>query len=814
LVTGATVDTSAARLATTEQNGDLDDDLLSGPPWRRHPLDLVRLAVASVVLAVAVVLTWRRTLTVRRVSGDLVVALAELPGWARVVLVGTTQLLAVAVPVAMVIVLVRTPRLLATAAASAAVAAGVTASLQGRIDQSLPTRVVDASLDGSFLVGAAFPSGAYLAGYAAVLVVLGPVLSLGWRRAALVGLGLASFARVVTAVAAPLNIALTVAIGAAAGSAALAALGSPRRRASRRAVLDGLGRAGFPAVRLVPLEVGSTHAQTFLASTSSGRRAFVKLLGRDERSADLLNRALRFLRVKDLDDERPAWSPAEIVDHDALTTLLAHRAGVAVPDVVAVGSTEGGDGLLGLAVVDGERLDRLPVDEVTDAVLDAAWAQLVTLRRQGIAHRWLSGAHLLVTLDGDAAPAVTMLDLRWSVRQADAAQLGADVAALVVATARLVGAERAVAAAARALAPEDLAAALPLVQPLALPDDLRTAIKGDDALLPLVRSQLQAAAGGATYQLARIERVGRRQLVGLVGLVAISYFGLSFASNARDIASALGTVSLSVVPVLAVLAVVPYLAGAATFASVVPRPLPFAEVVRVMAGQSFLNRFTPANAGGMALRVRYLQKRGVDVGGAAATVALTGVASAIGQVVVLATFAAWAGSTQSFSFSLPDASSVAVGAALVLALAGVVWLTPFGRRVLARHIETTTRSVWRTLLILAKSPTRFVTLFTTTLVSKVATIFMFVVSVDALGITLSFPKLGLLYLTASSVAAIAPTPGGVGAVEAALTAALTGAGAPPAEALSAVLLFRLASYWLPVPFGWWALHRLREGVLA
>jgi uncharacterized protein (TIRG00374 family) len=233
-----------------------------------------------------------------------------------------------------------------------------------------------------------------------------------------------------------------------------------------------------------------------------------------------------------------------------------------------------------------------------------------------------------------------------------------------------------------------------------------------------------------------------------------------------------------------------------------------------MAGQSFLNRFTPANAGGMALRVRYLQKRGVDVGGAAATVALTGVASAIGQVVVLATFAAWAGSTQSFSFSLPDASSVAVGAALVLALAGVVWLTPFGRRVLARHIETTTRSVWRTLLILAKSPTRFVTLFTTTLVSKVATIFMFVVSVDALGITLSFPKLGLLYLTASSVAAIAPTPGGVGAVEAALTAALTGAGAPPAEALSAVLLFRLASYWLPVPFGWWALHRLREGVLA
>jgi uncharacterized protein (TIRG00374 family) len=266
--------------------------------------------------------------------------------------------------------------------------------------------------------------------------------------------------------------------------------------------------------------------------------------------------------------------------------------------------------------------------------------------------------------------------------------------------------------------------------------------------------------------------------------------------------------------VLAILAALPYLAGAATFSSVVPRRLPYGEVVRVMAGQSFLNRFTPANAGGMALRVRYLQKRGVDLGGAAAGVALTSVASAIGQVIVLATFAAWAGSTRSFSFSLPAASSVAVGGAVLLAVAGLVWVTPFGRRVIARRIETTTKSVWTTLRALAKQPARFVTLFTTTLASKVATIFMFVVSVDALGISLSFPKLGLLYLTASSVAALAPTPGGVGAVEAALTAALTGAGAPPAQALSSVLLFRLASYWLPVPFGWWALHRLREGVLA
>ena len=47
-----------------------------------------------------------------------------------------------------------------------------------------------------------------------------------------------------------------------------------------------------------------------------------------------------------------------------------------------------------------------------------------------------------------------------------------------------------------------------------------------------------------------------------------------------------------------------------------------------------------------------------------------------------------------------------------------------------------------------------------------------------------------------------PTPGGIGAVEAALSAGLTAAGLHGAVAFSAVLLFRTVTFWLPVPFGW------------
>jgi undecaprenyl-diphosphatase len=42
----------------------------------------------------------------------------------------------------------------------------------------------------------------------------------------------------------------------------------------------------------------------------------------------------------------------------------------------------------------------------------------------------------------------------------------------------------------------------------------------------------------------------------------------------------------------------------------------------------------------------------------------------------------------------------------------------------------------------------------------------------------------------------------VGAIEAALVAGLTGIGISPGAAVSAVLTYRLATYWLPVVPGW------------
>jgi len=66
------------------------------------------------------------------------------------------------------------------------------------------------------------------------------------------------------------------------------------------------------------------------------------------------------------------------------------------------------------------------------------------------------------------------------------------------------------------------------------------------------------------------------------------------------------------------------------------------------------------------------------------------------------------------------------------------------------------------------------------------------------------------YLTAAAIGAVSPTPGGLGAVEAALVAGLIGLGVPPGPAIAGVLSFRLITYWLPVIPGVVAFRVLRR----
>jgi len=169
---------------------------------------------------------------------------------------------------------------------------------------------------------------------------------------------------------------------------------------------------------------------------------------------------------------------------------------------------------------------------------------------------------------------------------------------------------------------------------------------------------------------------------------------------------------------------------------------------------------------------------------------------------LLVVFFSWAGRGLGKAFKLPSSSTLLVILSVVAAVAGLVMITRQGRRFAVRKLLPPVRSSLASLVRVARSPVRLALLFGGSALVTLAYIAGLVASVKAFGVSASIAQIGAVYLVGSLIAAASPTPGGIGAIEAALAAGLTGIGIPSGPAVSAVLLYRLATYWLPVPPGW------------
>ena len=69
----------------------------------------------------------------------------------------------------------------------------------------------------------------------------------------------------------------------------------------------------------------------------------------------------------------------------------------------------------------------------------------------------------------------------------------------------------------------------------------------------------------------------------------------------------------------------------------------------------------------------------------------------------------------------------------------------------------------------------------------------------------------MAYVVAYSVGTLAPTPGGLGAVEGLMIALFVSFGVPSAMAVAVVLIYRIINFWLPIPPGFMAYAVVRPG---
>jgi undecaprenyl-diphosphatase len=456
--------------------------------------------------------------------------------------------------------------------------------------------------------------------------------------------------------------------------------------------------------------------------------------------------------------------------------------------------------------VDGSSLGRLPAERITDGVLQRLWTEVNRLHRAGIAHRALRAANVMV----DDAGQPWLTDFSFSDLTATQRHKDLDLAELMASLAVLVGADRAVSGATAVIGTQEVAAAAPLLQPLALSAATRHSIARHQGLLAKTRSAAARAGGSSDPQLARIQRVRPRTLLTIAALAGAFYFLLPQLAQVGSSWHALQSAHWAWLPVVIAMSALTYLASAISLIGGVPGRVPFGPTVLAQAASSFVNRVSPANIGGMALNARYLQKSGVDPAAGVAAVGLSALAGAVVHGILLVIFFLWASRSLAHAFALPSTSKLLLILAVVAAVVGIVLATRRGRRFAATRVLKSLRSAYSSLRRVAVSPVKLALLVGGSALVTLAYIGGLAASIQAFGGGVGIAEIGAVYMAASAIAAASPTPGGLGAIEAALIAGLTGVGLGSGAAVSAVLTYRLATYWLPVAPGWIALNLLQR----
>jgi uncharacterized protein (TIRG00374 family) len=217
---------------------------------------------------------------------------------------------------------------------------------------------------------------------------------------------------------------------------------------------------------------------------------------------------------------------------------------------------------------------------------------------------------------------------------------------------------------------------------------------------------------------------------------------------------------------------------------------------------TFAATTTPAGVGGLALSTRILQKGGLTPMRATAAVALQQSVQVISHLVLLILFSTLAGASTDLSHFVPNATVLYLIAGVALGIVGTFLFVPKLRHWLATAVRPKLKEVTSDLIELVREPKRLSLIVLGCTGTTLGAATGLWASVNAFGGGATFVTCTVVTMVGGTLASAAPTPGGVGAVEAALIGGLAAFGVPAGVAVPSVLLYRVLTCWLPVFIGW------------
>ncbi|MFI1439518.1 lysylphosphatidylglycerol synthase domain-containing protein [Streptomyces fructofermentans] len=337
----------------------------------------------------------------------------------------------------------------------------------------------------------------------------------------------------------------------------------------------------------------------------------------------------------------------------------------------------------------------------------------------------------------------------------------------------------------------------------------------EEDLLTQIRHQVLLIRPQAPVEPARLERIRPRTLISFIAGAIGAYFLLSQLTHI-EFGRLFSDAEWGWVAAAVLFSALSYFAAAMSLLGFVPERVPFMRAVAAQVAGSFVKIVAPAAVGGVALNTRFLQRSGVRPGLAVASVGASQLFGLGCHILMLLAFGYLTGTEKTPSLS--PSRTVIAGLLTVAVLVLVVTSVPFLRKFVVTRVRSLFAGVVPRMLDVLQRPQKLITGIGGMLLLTACFVMCLDASIRAFGSedmpALSIASVAVVFLAGNALGSAAPTPGGVGAVEATLTVGLIAVGLPKEVAAPAVLLYRLLTLWLPVLPGWLFFNHLtRKGAL-
>lgn len=572
--------------------------------------------------------------------------------------------------------------------------------------------------------------------------------------------------------------------------------------------------------------------QDILATGDDGAPLLVTVFTRDAAQGKLLSAMWARFWYRGADT---AWNlnRRQLLQHRASVLVWAKEGGVRAPVLVAGGlAGAADDAVLITRRPAGVAMWSLPDDALPDSerLGRAVWEQVNALHAAGLSH----GAISPLTLNLDVADgAVSLSGFHQADILVEDRARAQDRAATLVSLARLVGVDAAVASSVANVDRDSLTDLLPLLQNSALPKVLRTPHKSfkpsrraaggapkekPENVVVATRAALSTALGVEEPKLVPLRRFSWSGFAMFVGLFIGVWMLAGQFAGLGDIGATLSGANWAWVVV-----------AAATMAGMIVSQawsLSGAVLPRMRLGFMIMlqntNYFTGLIGGTVASTastVRFFQRQGIPPATAVTSGVVASIAGFICQAVLSLVSIVFVYSM----FTLPEPAAntstdsgsslwvwVLLAVVAITVLVGLFMAIPRWRSLAKAKLMPPVATAWGDFKAVASEPRHLLALFGGGIGTQVFSALCLWASLEAFGVRVPLPALLVITTAASLFGGIAPVPGGIGVIEAALIAGLTAVGVDPSTATAATLVYRLLTCYLPPIWGYPSMIWLRK----